>query len=299
VSNRADKGAGTPAPPLGLHRDGRDERLWSLLPSKSAPYDVRILSKAETDALVEALSDGFGGVLYRGHKAMPLPDGVKSGLLEHSFHVSSNSEYDPNEWNGEFWESPNDEGEPPPAEWFPLRFIERRLRVYFQNQFDRFCERVRREDPWWSESVDPAEDRWLFEERAAASRLYEKPWYEFHALQLLDWVGDRNLLKHPNLARMCSIGFAGQLGRLVEQYYWRFRFEGAAITGAGARKGASAGGKAKAELHRPLHSRWQKAASEIWTRRPELSKIAVAQRVRKNLRDPHTARHIARYISHH
>ena len=44
-------------------RDGRDKKLWSLLPAKDAPYDYDKLSKAETDALVEALADGFGDVL--------------------------------------------------------------------------------------------------------------------------------------------------------------------------------------------------------------------------------------------
>jgi hypothetical protein len=44
-------------------RPSRDETLMTLLPSKNAPYDYKKLSKAETDALVEALSDGFGDVL--------------------------------------------------------------------------------------------------------------------------------------------------------------------------------------------------------------------------------------------
>jgi len=132
------------------------------------------------------------------------------------------------------------------------------------------------------------EDEWFFQ-RQAFYRLYEKPWYEVHALRFLDWLENQH-------GPVLSIAFAGKLGRLVEQYYWRFRFEDVAATGLGARRGASAGGKVKAALHRTKYSAWQNAASEIWARRPELSKIAVAQKVRTNLSTSRTAKHIARYI---
>ena len=92
--------------------------------------------------------------------------------------------------------------------------------------------------------------------------------------------------------------FSGKLGRLVEQYYWRFRFEEAAITGIGARKGASAGGKARAGLHRAEHVVWQRLALDVWARRPNLSKIAVAKAIKKQLDDKRTAKHIARFINH-
>jgi len=130
-----------------LHRDHRDDKLWALLPPNGAPYDFRCLSRAETDSLVEALRDGYGGTLYPDHQAMPLPSEVKSGLLEHSFYVAPSSEYDPVEWHDAFWVSPGNEDEPPPSEWFPLQFVVRRLRVYFQNQFDRFCGQLSRDDP--------------------------------------------------------------------------------------------------------------------------------------------------------
>src|SRR5262249_42002435 len=55
------KGGGGPT-----RRSAKDnplERLRVLLPSKDAPYDQDKLSKAEMDALVEALGDGFGEVL--------------------------------------------------------------------------------------------------------------------------------------------------------------------------------------------------------------------------------------------
>ena len=91
--------------------------------------------------------------------------------------------------------------------------------------------------------------------------------------------------------------YHGKLGRLVEQYYWRFRFERAAIAGVRSRTGASAGGKAKAETHNSVQSGWNRAASEIWSRRPGLSKIAVAELIRKQRNVACTAKHIARFIS--
>jgi hypothetical protein len=276
-------------------RDSRDEKLWSLLPAKDAPYDYHSLSKAETDALVEALTDGFGGALVQIYERLPLPTHVTSGLLEHSFYSRPNSGYDPDEWDHRFWSSVNDDDAPAPYEEFPLGFHARRLRVYLQNQFQRFCI----QEFGGAALTFSSHETWA---QAACTMLYAKPWYEFHALQYLDWMESsvKDLLKskaaalHILFISTCS----GQLGRLVEQYYWRFRFEGAAITGRSAQRGASAGGKAKAELHQAEHSMWQNAATKIWADRPGLSKIAVAKILRKQFGGARTAKHIARYITH-
>jgi hypothetical protein len=278
------------APP----RDSRNEKLWSLLPAIDAAYDYHSLSRAETDALVEALGDGFGERWVQGHEPLPLPSNLNSGLLEHAFY--SDSGYDADDWGFAL-------------RTFPLEFIQRRLRVYFQNQFYRFCKRIAREN-----AVSLDNERAVFEE-LAYQRVYEKPWYEAHALKFLDFVhtSTKNLkedqgrflrllgtsIKDPSKYQVIFIAsLTGQLGRLVEQYYWRFRFEGAAITGRGAQRGASAGGKAKAELHQAEHSMWQNAATKIWADRPGLSKIAVAKILRKQFGGARTAKHIARYITH-
>src|SRR5262249_32837757 len=156
----------------------------------------------------------------------------------------------------------------------------------------RFCEQTIQQNP------DHADlERWMLEEQAFR-RLYEKPWYEFHAVQLAGWIEDapRRFAseKMHTFGMLMVSGFSGELGRLVEQYYWRFRFERAAITGSGARAGASAGGKAKAKHHQKEHFRWQHAANEIWAIRPELTKTAVATAIKKRLRISQTAKHIAR-----
>jgi hypothetical protein len=54
LSNNPEAVAEPPA------RYAKDEKLWGLLPSKDDPYFYDKLSKAETDAFVEALGDGFG-----------------------------------------------------------------------------------------------------------------------------------------------------------------------------------------------------------------------------------------------
>jgi hypothetical protein len=294
-------------------RDSRDDKLWSLLPPKDSPYSYCSLSKVETDALVEALADGFGDALIPGSKPFALPDDLreKSGLLDHFFYSQSELGYELGEWDDAFWDcGADDDDSPAPYEWFPLKFCHRRLRVYFQNQFERFCLQERRkqeqfweqkilEDPTWPPLKHSKDMRWIFERRAG-QMLYQKPWYEYQALQFMrhmemSLVG---LSKHPLQLGIHISGLSGQLGRLVEQYYWRFRFEGVAITGSGARKGASAGGRAKAALHRAQRRAWQRVASETWAHRPELSKTAVAKIVRNRLSPKPTAKHIARYITH-
>jgi hypothetical protein len=299
VRNCAEKGGnggdGSSAQPERQTKDRRDERLWALLPSKDAPYDYDKLSKAETNALVEALGDGFGDVLVQGAEPSPVPSTLKTGLLDHRWYFSKYSKCAEGYGEEAFWHSSNDDDAPSFYEEFPLGFLQRRLRVYFENQFERFCEQLVREDPALASLDRLQEDKWFFEHRAC-ELLYEKPWYEFHALQFLDWIERPDY--RPALVPLIIASFAGQLGRLVEQYYWRFRFEATTITGAGARKGASAGGRAKARSHQANHSAWQHAASQIWKGRPELGKRAVAEIVRKKLREPPTAKHIARYIKH-
>jgi hypothetical protein len=270
---------------------GRDDRLRELLPEKDSDYSFDKLSRAETDALEAAFWDGYGYVGAVGYVPMPPPSEVRSGLIRHSFFVHETSEYDEHEYPDEFWDGGDDR--PPPAEFFPLSFVPRRLRIYFENQRDRFCARLIREEP----SYASAPRRRL--EELAAHRLYEKPWYEYHAVQLLDWLEKPEFQPEfqTNLLWLNSLSF-GTLGRLAEQYYWRFRFEKATVTGIGARAGASLGGKAKAGLHQAERSAWQNEAAEIWSRRPKLNKAAVAQLVKKQLRARQTAKHIARFIKH-
>jgi hypothetical protein len=266
------------------------DKFIALLPPKDSPYSLDKLSQAETTPLEEAFLDGYGDVRAFDSKPLPLPGLIRTGLLRHSLFVPGTSECDENEYERKFWASVSDE-------WgtfrmFPLRFAPGRLRLYFANQLDRFCEYLVRECQEWASVEEEIRKGYC-----AAKAFYQKPWYEYYALRFLDVFetvqrGEIKSVPQVNLV------WSARLGRLVEQYDWRFRFEDAATTGVGARRGASAGGKARAALHRAEHSAWQSLASEIWTRRPRLSKIAVAETIKKQKSSARTAKHIARFIKH-
>ena len=307
-----------PQGPLG-HTSGRSaegeeaipetsamKALKMVLPPVKAPYDRLSFSDLELAALETVLGDGFGAIGVRNAVRGPLPPGIRSGLLSHPFWIAGDNAAsvwdDPEALEEEFWHTPDSDDEPPgPAEWFPLHFDLRLCRIYFTRQLKRFAASTLEAEP----SLRGWPGRRF--RALAETKLYEKPWYEFHALQLLDFVSfsmrqgedqrgpdSRRFSNAWNTLLLCN--WTGQLGRLVEQYSWRFRFEIAAITGVGARKGASAGGRAKAQRHHTELSAWQKAASDVWSRRPDLSKISVAQAVKKRLGVPRTAKHIARVI---
>jgi hypothetical protein len=274
----------------------RDAKLKSLLPPLDSLYDFKLLSQAETEALEEAMSDGFGDVGVYPAQTFRLPRGINAGLLNHAFHHRSLLHDEVEDPEDAFWETGRDE-KPAPSDELPIRFIQRRFRMYFENQLNRFCHKMVHEEPALAEceKSDVAE--------FAIDRLYEKPWYELHAVQLFEQF-DELLETGVRLKRESASGFAfltscytGELGRLIEQYYWRLRYEGAAITGLKTCKGASSGGVSKAAAHSLEHSHWQNTALEVWQRRPGLSKIAVAETIRKHLHIPRTAKHIARYIS--
>lgn len=224
---------------------------------------------------------------------MPPPKGIEGGLARHAYFVGQTSRYDPEKYPDDFWNWRDDK--PPPAEFFPLGFVLRRLRLYFENQRDRFCAHIIQDIPDGSSVT-----RELLRGQAARF-LYAKPWYEFHALEHIEWIESipekiKLDAKSVRFWLTMTSTFSGVLGRLVEQYYWKFRFEKAAMTGVAARKGASSGGKVKAKRHHSEHRGWQQAASKIWEQRPSLSKIAVATAIKKQLAVNRTAKHIARFI---
>lgn len=268
-----------------LTRRPRDQKLWDLLTPPSYNYDPVRLSKRELSALEEALGDGFGGRFDQGSSASDLPPEVQKGLLQHSFYSASLIDDDGDHWGPDIWDR-GDDGAPAPFEVFPLVFDKARLRIYFRSQFERYCH-------YFTDEELTLEDT-QFTERVAFQQLYEKPWYEVHALQFLDWIEDSSVRSHVAVS-MKPI-FAGQLVRLFEQYYWRFRYERAAITGLGARSGASAGGKARAAQLQKKQARWRRAADEIRKQRPKLNAEGIAAEVKRKLKLKETPKHIARYL---
>jgi hypothetical protein len=273
---------------------GRDSTLLGWLPKEDSPYSFNSLDKSETAALEAALGDGFGDIGSPGFEPSELPGEVDTGLLRYSFFVPS--ENDAEEHQQPFWHTVGDR--PAAFESFPLGFVRRRLRLYFLNQLNRFCKHFVGAEAEYA-SLEREEI-----EALASYRLFEKPWYEYHAVQFLDWIenvqpGGRQrsdvspALERSALSPVLISSFSGQLGRLVEQYYWRFRFEKALVR---IRTGASEGGKAKSQLSKAKQTAWRSLASQIWKRRPELSGIAVAEAVKKQLNTAQSAKHIVRYI---
>jgi hypothetical protein len=62
------------------------------------------------------------------------------------------------------------------------------------------------------------------------------------------------------------------------------------------RRGASAGGKARAHALSAEHVKWQGYAAAIWAENPKLKKIEVANRIKKRHNVDPKPRNIARYI---
>jgi hypothetical protein len=266
----------------------RPNELKALLPPVGSPYSFDNLSEAETKALEEALGDGFGD-RGTGIKPLPLPATIKSGLLEYSYF-----ELGFEEWpdflrpaiDATFWSTQR--------YLVPLNFDVGRLLLYFNNQWNRFSTHVASEKTKYAalDEIDPV--------NVALDRLFEKPWYELHARFFCHYHESlKNEAKTSASTKTASYisKVSGQLGRLVEQYYWKLRFEKAAVTGIGARKGASRGGETKARKHKSKQQEWQRLATDIFGGKPELSKVAAAEIIRKRTREARTAKHIARYIS--
>jgi hypothetical protein len=194
----------------------RHKALWSVLPKMHDEYAYDKLSEVETRALLEALGDGFGTLTENATKSPP-PSNVKMGLLNHPFFYAVPDYCDGTEEEiaDAFWNSPDD-GRPAPYEFLPIQFNRNKLAIYFENQYLRFCTHLRESRKDWA-TFQLSKDRWLFEDMAGRL-LYQKPWYEFHAVQLFLWTRPKQ-----SVATQIATSFAGQLGRLVEQYYWRFR----------------------------------------------------------------------------
>jgi hypothetical protein len=293
--------------------NGRGDALLRLLPPASSPYSFDKLSSAETAALEEALGDGYGDRDVVGSEPFPLPGQTKSGqnidagLLNYSFFAapsnrSLNENDDREKPDAAFWITDN-EYRLAPSELCPLEFDVRRLKLYFDNQLTRFRKWLAHDDPLHT-SIDDDKIR-----DAALARLFEKPWYEFHINKLICFIMivQRDPVKFSlgegayddedfRYQTLSLLKLAGQLGRLVEQYYWRFRFEKAAIGGIGAREGAALGGKLKSANDKALQSGWQQKALDIWRRHPEWTKMAVATEIKKRTNQRQSAKHIARYI---
>jgi hypothetical protein len=260
----------------------RDVSLREALRNLGHDYHPEVLSEKETEALEAALCDGFGPVGVTGHVGLPVV-AKKSSLVQHQFYVR--------EYRKQIDLPTREDDHISLSEDVPLDFIPSRLHEFFENQFERFMSWLVRRRP------DCAGLSRAGFEAAAGQLLYEKPWYEMRALRLLVELQTRGGPKRMFVNT--PVVSAGKLGRLVEQYYWRFRFEKSAIRGIRARAGASAGGIMKARLFQVERLKRQRKAAQIWATRPGLTKTAVAARIKQQLGASQTVKHIARCIKRH
>jgi hypothetical protein len=278
----------------------------------STKYDPAVLSEAEIARLLSALGDGFG-YSHRPHREqrldeLGLPDEVEAGLLKHRafFNKARQTEFASEDEKQEFWESPGDDDSPPALfEQCPVNFRLPEIRSYFLEQKAAYIRYAQANSKLLHELN--AEETIEYEHRLydrAIDRTYSKAWYEYHinehiffidqaTAQFLKPAENRNLV---SLRVMLMMNFSVILGRLIEQYYWKFLVEKAAIRGEKISRSAKSGGHRRASLLKHEHVPWQFAANQIWQLTPTRSKLAVALIVKRRLKLKQSAKHISRVL---
>ena len=252
-------------------------KLQKLLPAHHAPYNATRLSEGETEALIYAMGDSEIGrneaapVWVLEEPPFPPLSGELIGLVSLTpFHIGFRADL---------------------------------LKYFFEHQFSRFCvlhglDYQIHEDFVCLGSIE--KEKAIL--RLASSKTFEKPWYEYHALRLLDAIDLDPALQgwdskvEWKAAKAILAEFAGRLGRLVEQYHWKFRYEADAVRGQKIRKAASRSGNLRAQRFKNEQARWQRKANDIAVQRPKLGKMALAAAVKKSLKLIHTPKHISRFI---
>jgi hypothetical protein len=276
-------------------------------------YDPNILSEAEEQRFLAALGDGFGYSRSDQRKGqledLALPTEVEPGLLRHRAYYYRNrpSEYWGDREEDEFWE-PSD-GDSPPGlfEQCPIGFHLPAIRKYFEEQKAAYLAYAKSSrDYTWLDDL-PDNERADREERIYRQVLrttYSKAWYEYHINEHLFFLDEEIAILNRGAKQGNSLGlsarmiikFSATLGRLIEQYYWKFFVETAAIRGAKISQSAQTGGLKLASRRKEEHAAWQAEANSIWGMYPEKSKMSVASAVRKRLKIERTAKHISRVL---
>jgi len=136
-------------------------------------------------------------------------------------------------------------------------------------------------------------------------KTYSKAWYEYHINQHIYFLDESiaPLARHAetsssklDFSLMLITKFSAELGRLVEQYYWKFLLEKAAIRGVRISDAAKSGGLSLASRRKHEHAAWQAAAVLVWQEHPTRPKITVASIVKKRLKIDRSVKHISRVL---
>jgi hypothetical protein len=277
--------------------------------SRPKNYDVSVLSKEEKTRFASALGDGFG-YSHRGQhlNELPLPDDVDLGLLKHRAYYDSRSHRDflGDDEKDEFWAESDGDSPPGLFEQCPVNFYYPKIRAYFLEQKAAYIRYAKSsDDSEFMQELSPDETEWdEYIYGGALRQTYSKAWYEYHLNQYIFYIDDAaTRIKQPaqemNVINMCvmlTMNFSATLGRLVEQYYWKFLLEKAAIRGLKITEAAKSGGDLRASKQKEIHALWQSAADAVWREHPNSAKTTVASIVKKRLRLSHSAKHISRVI---
>jgi hypothetical protein len=279
-------------------------------PPQTRTYDPLVLSEDEKRRFLYALGDGFGYSHRSKHlEEKALPGDVRPGLLQHRayFYKNRTSEYWGDEEEGEFWETSDGDSPPGLFEQCPLGFYLPLIRQYFAEQKTAYLNQAKTSDRYnWLGDLTPDErrdwDQQIYDQ--ALYETYSKAWYEHHinfeiysvdeAISILERHAKKGI--SLNLGTLLLTSSSAVLGRLIEQYYWKFLIEKSAIRGAKISEAAKAGGNVLASKRRAEQTRWQVAANLIWKERPESSKKTIAAILKKRLNIAQSLKQITRVL---
>jgi hypothetical protein len=257
-------------------------------------YDPFVLSEEEKARFKQALRDGFGPGPHLDKQV--LPEDIDPGLLEHPVFSDES-------WEEDFWDSCPESFFGGLFEHCPVNFHHPAIRSYFLEQKAAYLAYAKLDLEQMSPEESNQLDYCLY--RRALDEPYSKLWYEFHVNntdEIVDALssGTDEMFNSParlSLLIKTIIGSAGTLGRLVEQYYWKFIIEKAAIRGFDVLAGATSGAKGRASVFEAEHARWQAEADKIWKEYPSKLKKTVASEVKERLHLGQTVGQIKRVIN--
>jgi hypothetical protein len=272
-------------------------------------YDPSVLSGEEKQRFLAALGDGFG-YLHRNQylDEAALPGEVEAGLLTHRAYHSKD---DPSKYwdhdEDEFWDESDGDSPPGLFEQCPISFHLPAIRKYFQEQKATYLAYVKsRNDYSWLDNLKP-EEKSNWDQRIYDRVLYEtysKAWYEYHVNQQIYFLDESIGMLGRAIEQNQKIGVdvmliqnsAATLGRLVEQYYWKFLHEKAAIRGVKISESAKTGGRLRAAKHKHEHAAWRATASLVRQERPTSSNMTIASIVKLRLKINRSVKHISRVL---
>jgi len=258
-------------------------------------YDLVILSEEEKARFLAALIYESGKPPAEHRKRFdgePLPSDVDPERLDHwAFHY--------------FWEVPPEK----PGSFFekcPIKFRLSVIRTYFEEQKVAYLAYIKwlNQYPWVDKLDAEKKKSWEREfYHEALNEPYSKVWYEFQVNRCIYCIDEQILIlkshteKESELSVVIStlVNYSAALGRLVEQYFWKF-CEKSAIRGSKVVQSAKDGGAERAFRIKAEHARWQEEANLFWKERPASSKTTVASAVKKRLNIEHSPKHIARML---